>query len=662
MKGVSKLVNTQSLFLFPVPQNVVLGSGQWLKPNQLFVRLSSSPLLEQGESKAMIKHRLLEITGKSCAVVDQNQEHEAAFSFIYNDQIAEQGYHLSIQETGVAIQYADLAGLSYALTTLKQIYNQCGAAIPYVKIEDVPDLKVRGLMLDIGRDKIPSMHSLYKLIDLMADLKMNHLQLYMEGYCFEYERYKSYFPDETPMTAAEFQALDQYASERFIDFVPNQNSLGHMAQWLDKRRFNELAECPDGFELAPGIEFPASTLNVKDPKSLELVENMLNELLPNFSSPFVNINFDEPFELGKGKSREADTETSIEDLYLEFLKKVVQIVQKHGKKPLLWGDIILKHPEMIKELPKDCVVLDWLYDKVASFESHCKMLKESGQPYIVCPGTSSWMSIAGRTDNMLANIADAAVNGKKYDASGLIVTDWGDMGHWQFAPISYAGYVYSAGLSWNAGSIAAAEADTMNYLNQFVFEDVKNVMGSFVFELGNYYQYENFPILNMTGTFILLSPMGGLSTSEVLNHKLNSLFESIVYMMANQPKDESIDFMRNYQYEEMRHFLDRMSSKLQESDMRCTDNHLIREELTLTIRLLQHGIDLFEFILLEQSEKEIWRREKLTGLIDSITAISDHYTQLWLQRNRIGGLDRSIQQFHSLKNQYEMKLKELMSI
>ncbi|OME77395.1 hypothetical protein BK120_26090 [Paenibacillus sp. FSL A5-0031] len=654
------MVNTYSLFLFPVPQHVVPESGQWLKPDQLFVRLRSSPLPEKSE--AMIKHRLLEIAGKSCAVVDQNQEHEAAFSFVYNDTIDEQGYYLSVQETGVAIQYADLAGLSYALTTLKQIYNQCGAAIPYVKIEDVPDLKVRGLMLDIGRDKIPSMHSLYKLIDLMADLKMNHLQLYMEGYCFEYKRYKSFFPDETPLTAAEIQALDRYAAEQFIDFVPNQNCLGHMTQWLDKGRFNEMAECPDGFELGPGLTFPASTLNVKDPKSLELVENMLNELLPNYSSPFVNINFDEPFELGKGKSREADTESNTCDLYLEFLNKVIQIVQKHGKKPLFWGDTILKHPEMITDLPKDCVVLDWMYENVNSFEINCKTLMEFGQPYMVCPGTSSWSSIAGRTDNMLGNIADAAINGKKYDAKGLIVTDWGDMGHWQYTPISYASYVYSASLSWNVDSIATAEADTANYLNQFVFEDANKVMGSFVFELGNYYLYENFPMLNMTGTFILLSPMGGLSSSEVLNHKLNSLFETIVYSMAKLPKNETIDFMRNYQYEEMRYFLGEMENKLKESDMKCADNQLIREEFSLTIRLLQHGIDLFEFILLEQNESEKWSQERVTRLIDSITTFSGRYIAVWLKRNRIGGMDRSIQQFNTLKKQYEMKLKELKSI
>ncbi|WMT43243.1 glycoside hydrolase family 20 zincin-like fold domain-containing protein [Paenibacillus sp. D2_2] len=103
----------------------------------------------------MIIHRLLEITSMPFAAVDREQEHKPAFSFKYNGQISEQGYHLSIQENGVTIEYADLAGLNYSLITLKQIYNQCSNTIPYLKIKDAPDLKVRGLMLDIGRDKIP---------------------------------------------------------------------------------------------------------------------------------------------------------------------------------------------------------------------------------------------------------------------------------------------------------------------------------------------------------------------------------------------------------------------------------------------------------------------------------------------------------------------------
>ena len=48
-------------------------------------------------------------------------------------------------------------------------------------------------MLDIGRDKIPSMETLRGLIDLFAAMRINHLQMYMEGFSFDYEDFHYLF-------------------------------------------------------------------------------------------------------------------------------------------------------------------------------------------------------------------------------------------------------------------------------------------------------------------------------------------------------------------------------------------------------------------------------------------------------------------------------------
>lgn len=66
-------------------------------------------------------------------------------------------------------------------------------------------------MLDIGRDKIPSMETLRGLIDLFAAMRINHLQMYMEGFSFDYEDFHYLFTNETPMTPAEFRELSLYA-------------------------------------------------------------------------------------------------------------------------------------------------------------------------------------------------------------------------------------------------------------------------------------------------------------------------------------------------------------------------------------------------------------------------------------------------------------------
>ena len=64
-----------------------------------------------------------------------------------------------------------------------------------------------------------------------------------------------------------------------------------------------------------------------------------------------------------------------------------------------WGDIILHKPELIPELPKDVIALNWGYDADHPFEKETRAFADAGVPFYVCPGTSSWLSISGRTDN-----------------------------------------------------------------------------------------------------------------------------------------------------------------------------------------------------------------------------------------------------------------------
>ena len=49
--------------------------------------------------------------------------------------------------------------------------------LPAGTIIDSPDFAVRGVMLNIARDRIPTMDTLYCLVDELAAMKVNHLEL-----------------------------------------------------------------------------------------------------------------------------------------------------------------------------------------------------------------------------------------------------------------------------------------------------------------------------------------------------------------------------------------------------------------------------------------------------------------------------------------------------
>ena len=64
------------------------------------------------------------------------------------------------------------------------------------EIFDEPAIKTRGLMLDISRNKVPKVETIKYLIDMMAKLKMNHLELYVEGFSFEYKSFNQYLEED----------------------------------------------------------------------------------------------------------------------------------------------------------------------------------------------------------------------------------------------------------------------------------------------------------------------------------------------------------------------------------------------------------------------------------------------------------------------------------
>src|SRR5206468_977052 len=128
--------------------------------------------------------------------------------------------------------------------------------------------------------------------------------------------------------------------------------------------------------------------------------------------------------------------------------KVNDLVRAHGRAMMFWGDIIVTKPELIADVPKDAIALEWGYEADHPFDRDGLHVAQAGVPFYVCPGTSSWNSIAGRTGNALANLKNAAENGLKHGAIGYLVTDWGDNGHLQYLPTSYLGFAAGAAFSW----------------------------------------------------------------------------------------------------------------------------------------------------------------------------------------------------------------------
>ncbi len=502
------------------------------------------------------------------------------------------GYSLSIASEGIAISATTPAAAYHAQVTLKQILNQHPKNVPCLEIEDWPDLEVRGYMLDISRCKVPSQKSLFELIDLLASLKYNQLQLYTE-HTFAYKAHQQVWQDSSPLSPQDIQELDAYCSERFIELVPNQNSFGHMERWLRHPDYHHLAESPNGFEHPiSGWKQTGSTLKPTQ-ESANFADSLFAELLPNFTSRQLNIGGDEPWELGQGFSKDAVEQRGKTRVYLDHLLRIQKKVQNQECKTQFWGDIIINEPELAKELGNEVTALLWGYEIDHPFESQCKAMKAAGTDFIVVPGTSTWNSIGGRLYTALPNIDAAAKNAHTHQAKGLLLTDWGDNGHHQSHLLSILPILQTAERSWNRTSAQDPNLE--------------------------------FPALNL-----IPNPLSTSEYNSIL--RLSQIAGSFKTYLHNSSWLNKILFS-------MPNDFSALSEQLSVDELETARDELKQSETAGELELARK-------LLLHAAEKGIDLIQGTQPQAISLDLIEE-FRKNWLLRNRPGGLDESVAHFSS---------------
>ena len=353
------------------------------------------------------------------------------------------------------IHAATIEGARSGLHTLAQLFRRFGATLPWVRIIDWPALATRGVMLDVSRCRIPTMAEFHRVIPLLASLKFNHLQLYTE-HTFAYPGHESVWEGWDPITAAEVRELSALCALHGINLAANQNTFGHMKHWLDHPRYAPLAETHDDFDFYGMIRRGPFSLCPTDPAARTLACSLLDGLVPNFSPDaegrtLVNVGCDETADVGAGRSKDAVARLGKGAVYAGHVGAIMRHCLERGWTPQFWGDIALAHPEVLAHLPPEAIPLAWGYEPDSPFERWGSALAQSGRRWWVCPGTSSWRSITGRTAERTANVEGAARAGVALGASGFMVCDWGDVGHMQQWPVALNALAHAADAAWTGG-------------------------------------------------------------------------------------------------------------------------------------------------------------------------------------------------------------------
>ena len=556
-----------------------------------------------------------------------------------------QGFRLRYASGGIDLDHADTAGLRYGQQTLDQLRGLPLAEQAPVQIEDWPDFERRGFMLDVSRDRVPTRASLARLVEILSLARINQLELYLE-HAFAYEGHDDVWRDASPLTPEDVRWLDDLSAARGIELVANQNTFGHWERWLEHDAYRARGEIAEPVEIGDQLRPPSTLAPTAD--NAAFVTGLVSELASHLRSRRVNIGADETWELGLGASRERAERDGLGAVYVDYLSQVISPWLERGYAVEFWADILTGHPEVASRVPAGAIPVVWQYDApslmrtaaermpeaerlrllahgvdvtalTAGFADRARVLIDSGTPFWVAPGTSTWLSLVGRLDNAVENLEDAAEVGREHGSGGYLITAWGDHGMYDPPVMSYGPVLYGGAVSW--GLDANRGLDISGVLNARVFDDETGRIGAVLTSVGGVAARLDAPMLNASPLFRVLLDGEALA-------------------LEQYPAPDAL--------EDARTTLQRALDDLEAARPASADAELVRAEIRQAVRLALFAVDLLASRILTSAPTSSARAEARL-LLDRLDELLASQRQAWLLSSRPGGLDDSIARLSPLR-------------
>lgn len=349
-----------------------------------------------------------------------------------------ESYLIHIDQRGVLAVARSGAGLYYALQTLRQLVRPVrgGVAFSSGDIRDWPELSFRGLSVDLGQGAVPTEAQMQRIIQTAAEYKLNVVSFYMQ-HLVAFRSSPLLAPKDAELDAATIRRLVEFAARYHVTLMPQQQTFGHLHYLLKHEVYAGLGEVPHG-----------STLTAGDPAVYRWIGGAVDELTALFPGTFFHAGGDETWDLGKGVNREAVASSGETKLWVEHMTRVAEMLRSRGRRTLFWGDIALKSPALIAQLPKDMIAATWTYEPDERFADYITPFRKAGMDVLVCPSVNNWSKPAPDFDKAVTNIGRFVAEGRRQGALGMLNTVWFDDGESLFDTVWY-GVVYSAAAAWD---------------------------------------------------------------------------------------------------------------------------------------------------------------------------------------------------------------------
>ena len=325
----------------------------------------------------MFSSYVLAEKGVEFAVINGDVKGKATINLSLDKTLAEEEYLLDISKQGIVIKGGSEKAVFYGLQSLRQVVFHAKKSGKTIKVEcqtikDKPHFSYRGGMLDVCRHFF-KVEDVKTFIDILAMHKINRFHWHLtedQGWRIEIKKYPELTKvgsirkqtmvgrysrkvepkyDGKPyggfFTQDEVRDIVRYATERYIEVIPEIDMPGHMVAAL--ATYPELGCTKGPYEVRIKWGIAKDVLCAGRESTFKFVEDVLDEVVALFPSKYIHIGGDEcPKHRWKlcpdCQKRIADEGLKDEhELQSYFMKRVENyLATKHGRSIIGWDEIL----------------------------------------------------------------------------------------------------------------------------------------------------------------------------------------------------------------------------------------------------------------------------------------------------------------------------------
>ena len=284
--------------------------------------------------------------------------------------------------------------------------------------------------LEVSRGAVLKPEKVKEMIDCLAKMGYNTLMLYAED-LYEMPEYPMFGYMRGKYSKETLKELVAYAKGRGVMMMPCVEVLAHLEHIF---RWKEFAPVRD----------MTNILLVDEPKTYELIDNMIKTMREIFDADLLLLGCDEAAMLGKGNFLKRFGYEDQKSIFRRHMKKCVEICHKYGFTPQLYHDMFFSMatgadcytdnpdvitPEITALMPENAQICYW--DYFASANRAEKMMEgclKFGCPISFWTSICSWTGAIPHNQHAFHTHKRAIPVCVKMGAETIHASSWGDDG------------------------------------------------------------------------------------------------------------------------------------------------------------------------------------------------------------------------------------------